>query len=414
MEGNLNCDFFCRLCNNSDIEVILDFGNLALTGVFKEFNDLVELTPLVLVRCKSCGLVQLKHSYDLNILYGNTYGYESHLNNEMTNHLQSTARRLENKYLNSNIKQTVADIASNDGTLLSGYVNPSLKLIGIDPLINSVSDFYPKNSIKIANFFSAKEYFSKNLDKAHLVTSFSVIYDLEDPITFAQEINSILIDDGIWHFEQSYLPAMVKNSGYDTICHEHLLYLTLNDIFQILSKSNFKIIEVSLNDINGGSIAVTAKKTDKNFELPPFAKHLLRMEEREGYKNGEALRKFAEKAELHKIDLLRLIKEYLNLGFKIYGLGASTKGNVILQWLGLSSNEINSIGEINPKKIGKITPGSAIPIIDESVLLENLGANTILFILPWHFRIGILKKTEGYRSKGGIILFPFPNLDIVI
>lgn len=404
---------FCRICNFPQMESLLNFGKISLTGVFLRPEESTKREPLELVRCMHCGLVQLGNSYDLTLLYGDSYGYESHLNKSMKNHLQNTARNLEKKYLSEKTNQRVVDIASNDGTMLCGYEGSNLELVGIDPLINTVSDLYPAKARKIVDFFSADAYFSQIVEQASLVTSLSVLYDLENPIEFARDINSILIEDGIWYFEQSYLPTMVNTTGYDTVCHEHLLYLTLNDIQTILKAAGFRIIEVSLNEINGGSIAVTAKKTTTEIELPPFAKYLLKSEMRDGYKEGTALREFAKRSEQHRFDLKELLEDYLNQGYSIYGLGASTKGNVILQWLELTSKEINSIGEVNPKKFGRITPGSSIPIVSEDSLLNSLGSKSLMLVLPWHFRSGIVKNTEKYRANGGLLLFPLPAIEVV-
>ena len=258
----------CRICGGPNLYEVMDFGNLALTGVFQVHGDQVPTAPLCLCRCQDYGLVQLGHSYRQEYLYGETYGYESHLNASMVSHLQSKAKMLERKYLAGNSHPVVVDIASNDGTLLAGYTNPNSQLIGIDPLIHVVTDHYPVNAIKLQEFFSASSYFSINSEKADLVTSLSVLYDLDNPRKFAQDISEILNDNGIWHFEQSYLPTMVETLSYDTICHEHLLYLTLSDIQNLLTGTDMVIIDASLNSINGGSITVTAQKNSKKIKSP--------------------------------------------------------------------------------------------------------------------------------------------------
>jgi hypothetical protein len=312
-------------------------------------------------------------------------------------------------------RKTVVDIASNDGTLLSGYVSEELDLVGIDPLISVVGDYYPSSATKITEFFSTSAYESRISTKASLVTSLSVLYDLMDPIQFAQDINKILEEGGIWHFEQSYLPTMVETLSYDTICHEHLLYLSMHDIQNLLAASGFTIISVSLNSINGGSIAVTASKNSESAkqEPPPFVSYLLKNEFKNGYQDGSALRRFAKDAEIHRNELNELIKAYLEYGFSIFGLGASTKGNVLLQWLQLESGQIEAIGDINPRKFGRQTPGTGIEIVSEESLIEKFGKNSIALVLPWHFRDGIVQNLGEYLGRGGNLLFPLPKIQIV-
>ena len=393
----------------------MNFGNLALTGVFEIDGAKVSRAPMALCRCHDCGLVQLVHNYESEYLYGETYGYESHLNKSMVNHLQGKARLLEDLYLNSPGRKIVVDIASNDGTLLSGYLSKELDLVGIDPLIGVVGDYYPSSVKKIEEFFTADVYNSAILNKASLVTSLSVLYDLEDPVRFAQDINLILEQGGIWHFEQSYLPTMVETLSYDTICHEHLLYLSMHDIQNLLKATGFEIISASLNSINGGSIAVTARKCtpEKSKINSPFVEFLLKNEIQSGYQDGTALRKFAENAEVHRQDLVELIYDYLDQGFIVFGLGASTKGNVLLQWLNLDSSKLRAIGDINPRKFGRQTPGTGIPIVSEESLIEKYGQRSIALVLPWHFRDGIVQNASEYLGKGGNLLFPLPKIQIV-
>jgi hypothetical protein len=390
----------------------MDFGSLALTGVFLDSGIEVDLAPMELGRCLDCGLVQLLHNYESDALYGASYGYESHLNGSMREHLSRKARMLEKRFLKDIDTPVVVDIAANDGFLLQGYsVNGSY--VGIDPLMENFSDYYPSSALKIKKFFTSKAYFESTDLKAHLVTSLSVLYDIDDPVQFAKDVNMILLDEGIWHFEQSYLPLMVDTLSYDTICHEHLTYLRLTDINEILNRTGFQLLDVSLNSVNGGSIAVTAIKSNKQIESNPFINHLLRFEENSGFVSGKAIHDFSAKAEQHRYDLRTLISEFKSGGYTVVGLGASTKGNVLLQWLGLTRDEVTSIGDINPRKFGKQCPGSGIPIISEKEIIELATNRTIALVLPWHFREGIVKNCEEFLSKEAKLLFPLPRIEVV-
>jgi hypothetical protein len=332
----------------------------------------------------------------------------------MLNHLHAKAKMLSKKYLNGG--GIVVDIASNDGSFLDGFADYDVTKVAIDPLIDNLTDHYPMNTIKIPEFFSAEVYWENITKPASLVTSLSVLYDLNQPLTFAKDVFNILKENGIWHLEQSYLPSMVEATSYDTICHEHLLYLSMHNLKTILETSGFSIIEVSINDINGGSIAVTAIK-EKNFRTvdDPFVNFLLRQEVENGYTTGRAMYEFANNAVKHKENLGSLINDYKQLNYEIYGLGASTKGNVILQWAGLDNRVIKSIGEINPRKFGKVTPGTNIKIVDEKDILNKIPGKSgiVSLVLPWHFRNGIISRSETYLSNGGKLLFPLPEIQSV-
>ena len=154
----------CRLCGSRNIEVFVDFGNLAMTGFFPSENEPVNKAPLAMGKCQACGLVQLRDKLPISELYGPGYGYESHLNSSMQAHLINVAQKLE---LISGLHSgdVVVDIASNDGTLISGYKTSGLELIGIDPLIPFLTDNYPKQALKIAKFFSKEVYFEATKKK---------------------------------------------------------------------------------------------------------------------------------------------------------------------------------------------------------------------------------------------------------
>ncbi|MBI3633461.1 MAG: methyltransferase, partial [Candidatus Vogelbacteria bacterium] len=226
----------CRVCGNPELVLVVDLGEQYLTGVFPKVNNEANLTkgPLRLVKCHGdehcCGLLQLEHSYDLGEMYGENYGYRSGLNSSMVSHLHNKVRQIQSR-VKLQQGDLVVDIGSNDGTTLSAYPK-DLQLVGIDPTGAKFSAYYPSHVSLIPDFFSA-EVLTKHLPgkKAKVVTSFSMFYDLESPVDFARQVASVLdAVDGIWVFEQSYMPLMLERNSYDTICHEHLEYYGLEQI----------------------------------------------------------------------------------------------------------------------------------------------------------------------------------------
>ena len=399
---------YCRFCGLDSIDEILDLGSLSVSGVFQSNGEIVDRFEVVLGFCESCKLTQLRHSYDLSKVFTDSYGYESGINTSMSEHLIKKAQLLQKTY---KITRGIAvDIASNDGSLLNGYYG--LSTVGIDPSIPFVTNRYPPDAIQIPEYFSSSLYFKHFGEKAEIVTSNSVLYDLDNPLVFAKEISSILKEDGIWHFEQSYLPTMIKNLSFDTICHEHLLYLTLFNIEHLLKYSGMQIVDAELNNINGGSIAVTAIKTNRTIVAKKSVLDLRKLENTMHMSFKLMLANFTNSVESHITRLKSILVDYKQNGFKIYGLGASTKGNILIQALKLPRGFIEGIGDINPKKFDLRTPGSNIPIIPEE-LVYNSNAKTLALVLPWHFKESILEKSHSYIANGNVLLFPLPEIEIV-
>jgi hypothetical protein len=403
----------CRVGETTDLVSVLSLGEQELTGVFpKSADEPVTSGPLELVWCPSSGLLQLKHSYEPSEMYGDNYGYRSGLNQSMVNHLTDKVRYLE-RLVKPAAGDVILDIGSNDATTLKAYSTAGLNRLGIDPTGNKFSEYYPADIRLVPDFFSAKAYRSLESRQAKIITSIAMFYDLESPIQFAREIESVLADDGVWHFEQSYMPSMLRLNSYDTICHEHLEYYSLGVVKVILEKAGLKLIDVVMNAVNGGSFAVTAAKASNKTLKPNNAviDWLLGQEERMGLNTPRPYREFEERTFRHRDDLRRLINALNADGKKVLGYGASTKGNVVLQFCGFTAKDIPAIAEVNPEKFGRFTPGSRIPIVSEA---EAKAMKPDYFlVLPWHFKDGIVKREQEFLSSGGKMIFPFPEIEII-
>ena len=138
-----------------------------------------------------------------------------------------------------------------------------LRRVGIDPAGNKFRRYYTDDIALVPDFFSVEAFHRSATERARIVTSVAMFYDLEDPIGFAQEIEQVLASDGIWHFEQSYMPSILRMTSYDTVCHEHLEYYSLGVVKHILDAAGMRPLDVKMNAVNGGSFAVTAQ-TERN------------------------------------------------------------------------------------------------------------------------------------------------------
>ena len=412
----------CRICGSDDLVSVLDLGEAPLSGTFLKLGEVVPRLPLNLARCETCGLVQLFDKLPIEELYSVNYGYESHLNDSMVFHLRDKASRLMETINHSEIledSRVFLDIASNDGTFLreiSMLAGGKDKLLGCDPLIANFVDHYPLKTIKIPTFFSKENIGKEFYEKIDLITSLSVYYDVENPVNFAKDIWNLLKPGGLWHLEQSYLPAMLKNNSYDTVCHEHLLYFSARDLRRIASEVGFNVLNSGCNLINGGSLQITLQKrshSENEIYFNTDFEKLCKEEEATGVADGSLLKSFATDAVEHAQNLRKTVLDLKNIGHEIYALGASTKGNIILHFAELDFSTIKAIGEVNPKKFGKVTPGTNIPIIDEREILGLRGEGKVLIILPWHFRETFLGKSQEFLKTGGKLLFPMPEILLV-
>jgi len=402
----------CRISQSTNLIPVLSLGNQYLTGVFPKSTDaLLTKGPLDLVWCPDSGLLQMKQSYNLDEMYGDNYGYRSGLNASMVRHLEQKIKTLE-RLVKLDDADLVIDIGSNDATSLKAYSGKHKK-VGIDPTGLKFKKYYRDDIILLPEYFDAK-IFQKSFpnEKAKIITSIAMFYDLEAPMDFVRDIEHCLAQDGIWHFEQSYMPSMLRTNSYDTICHEHLEFYSLKVVKSMLEYCGMKVVDVQMNSVNGGSFAVTACKRNASY-VPniPIIEWLLRQEDDMGLDNPKPYRDFEERVFRHRKNLISLIESLVADGKKIIGYGASTKGNVLLQFCGFTKKHIPYIAEVNEEKFGAYTPGTNIPIISESE--AKAMKPDYLLVLPWHFKDNILSREREYVAQGGKFIFPLPEIEII-
>lgn len=409
----------CLICGNEKLLPVLDLGIQSLTGVFSRRKDTpVGQGPLQLVKCqedhagKHCGLIQLKHIYNTGDLYGESYGYRSSLNPSMAAHLRRKTRKILKK-ITLRPGDMLVDIGSNDSTLLQSYPAQGLTLVGVDPLGEKLRKYYPPHIHLIPDFFSRRvleKHFGSR--KAKIITSIAMFYDLESPLAFMRQVYQLLTNDGVWIFEQSYMPAMLSMNSYDTVCHEHLEYYRLKQIKWMADRAGFKIIDLEFNQINGGSFSVMVAKRDSSYrEAQTLVNRILKSEEKMGLHTLKPYRAFRKRVNQHKKKFRAQIQKLNKRGKKVLGYGASTKGNVILQFCGLREKDIPFVAEVNPDKFGAYTPGSSIPIISEEE--ARAMKPDYLVVLPWHFKDNIIARERGFLRGGGKLLFPLPRPRVV-
>jgi SAM-dependent methyltransferase len=409
----------CRICGNANLVQVLDLGEQHLTGVFPSLTSpRPSRGPIQLVKCVGddpgtyCGLVQMRHSFAPDLMYGETYGYRSGLNRSMVDHLRRKATALQ-QLVPLGPNDLVLDIGSNDGTSLACYPAGGPTLVGLDPSARKFAKYYRGDIELIVDFFSA-ETFRKfyGARKARIVSSIAMFYDLEQPQAFVDDVASILADDGVWHLEQSYLPAMLRTNSYDTVCHEHIEYYGLRQLDWMMRRSRLRIIDAEINGTNGGSFAVTVAK--ERSAIPANSAGIDRLLADEialGLDTVRPFHDFWQRVLRTRQELLAFFDGVRRERKTVLGYGASTKGNVLLQFCDITPDLLPCIAEINEDKFGCFTPGSLIPIVPEQQAREMRP--DYFLVLPWHFRDAIIAREAEFRARGGKLVFPLPNLEIV-
>ena len=400
----------CRSCRSNKLITLFSLGNLSFTGKFSTFRQNIKKTPITLIICQNCELVQLAHNYDLKYLYGPDYGYRTGINKTMLEHVKKITKTLAKK---TSLKKgdMVLDIASNDGSLLNCY-NRNIVKCGIDPILNKYRQNYKKIKYSIPSFFSLKKIKRKTNKKFKIITALSVFYDAEDPNKFLKDVKDLLMPNGVFLLEFADLASILKYKMFDTICHEHLEYYSSKVIINLADKNGLKVFDIKENNINGGSKQYFICPKDSKI---PINKKVIRktisLENKLQMNKVSTFTKFFKNINESKKKLNNLIKTIKNKNQNIHCYGASTKGNVLLQYFKINHKKIDFVAERNKNKYGLYTPGSRIKIISEKTS-RKLKPNYYL-VLPWHFKSEILKREKLAIKQGINFIFPLPKIKII-
>tara|TARA_B100001559_G_scaffold299049_1_gene284050 strand:+ start:305 stop:1522 length:1218 start_codon:yes stop_codon:yes gene_type:complete len=400
----------CRICKSSKLVNLFSLGKLCFTGKFPSKKQIIKKEPIKLILCKNCQLVQLAHNFDLKYLYGPDYGYRTGINKTMLNHVRDITRLLTRK---KSLKKTdmVLDIASNDGSLLNSYKSSVIKF-GIDPILKKYEKNYKNIDYYLADFFSAKKVMKKTKKKFKIITALSVFYDARNPNSFLLDVRKILDNDGIFLLEFADLSSIIKFKMFDTICHEHLEYYSTKVICDLAKKHKLRVFDIKQNDINGGSKQYFICHTESRIKSKKEKiNEILKNENKLELNKIGTFRKFIKEINSSKIKLSKKLKYLKSRGKIVHCYGASTKGNVLLQYYKIDKKLIEYAAERNEKKYGYYTPGSRIKIISEK--LSRLLGPEYYLVLPWHFKKEILQRELKIRKKGVKFIFPLPNLKII-
>lgn len=392
----------CRLCEGP-LKDIISLGDIHLSTFLDTNDNPPPKIPLELVECDKCSLVQLRHTTMGEAMYEN-YWYQSGLNGSMVRALNNVVEEVF-KRVELNDRDIVIDIGANDGTLLSFYPNYLFR-IAVEP--SNLYKLAVGKADEIIHDYFSKHAFVKQFGdaKAKVITAIAMFYDLEEPHSFVQDLADILDDKGIIVIQMMDLLSMMKYGDFPNICHEHLEYYSLETFMHLLWKHDLQVFDVEYNGVNGGSMrAYICKKGLRGINRRVTDALVAEWRFFESVDDIGAY--FREKIEDTRNKVLTAIHGINAAGKKIAVMGASTKGNTILQYFGLSDKDIIHAAEINPDKFGKRTVGSNIPIISQQESMQQHP--DYYLILPWGFIQNFIDRNKEYLMSGGVFLVPLPE-----
>lgn len=403
----------CRICSGRNLEMVLDLGMQPPANAFLKETDLnldEKKFPLRVFFCKDCCLVQLLDIIDKDYLFSH-YLYLSSANKPLSEHFTRYASYVHDNFLVNNDKFLI-EIGSNDGSLLKEFMKFGVEVLGIEPASN-IAKMANDAGVRTQNSFFTSEIAQvlAKTKRPSVVIANNVVGHIENLRDFMDGIHHLIGNTGVFIFEVPYLVNMLGKLEYDTVYHEHLSYFSLLPLERIVQEFGLEIFDVQMQKVHGGTIRVFVSKKGTH-KKNATVNAMLDEEKRRGLQKVETYRKFAQDVKLSKETLLKELKRLKQENKRIFGYGAPAKGNVLLNYCGISTETLDFVTDTTPLKQGLYTPGTRIPVKSPD-LIRQLGNGDVALLLAWNYEEDIIKKEADFRNRGGLFIIPVPTTKFV-
>ena len=404
----------CRICDSTELFKFLNLGFTPPADQFLRPDQLKEAEthyPLEVLMCRGCGLPQLSYVVPGEILYKRDYPYESSITKSGQKHWDEFAETVFRSYRLKN-DDLVVDIGSNVGVLLESFKKLGLNTLGIDPASNIVR-IAEKRGIETWDEFFIPDVAKLILEKkgfAKVITATNVFAHVDDLKSFMQSVQVLLDDKGIFIFEAPYFGNLINFLEYDTIYHEHLSYLLLEPVMQLVKKFRLEIIDVQERDIHGGSFRVFVAR-EGQYKIHDRVAKFLEREQNEQWRDEKKLKKFANRVHQNRQELVSLLHDLKQKGCKLAAVSAPAKGMTLLNYCRIGTDTLTFITEKSNLKIGRLCPGVHIPVVADSELVKHHIDYALL--LAWNFSDEIMGNLQEYKANGGKFIIPIPKPRII-
>ncbi len=400
----------CRVCGTRDLTFLFSIGSQYVSDFVKREKIYSGFKcPIHLELCNSCKLVQLKHTAPQEILYSRHYWYRSGVTDTMKLALRDVTRAAERV---GNLKDgdTVLDIGSNDGTLLRSYCTEGLVKIGVEPALNLVEDGSRGVDLFINDFWDYNTYNNATSYQPKVITAIGMFYDLEDPNKFISDVAKTLAPDGVFIAQLMCLKNMIGLRDVSNLAHEHLEFYSIRSLERLFGIHGLEIFDIETNNVNGESYRIYARHRAKVIQnIPESVQKAKNIEI--GLDDPSFYKKYFKDLQDNRLKVRKFIGDVVCNGKIVWVYGASTKGNVLLQYYGLNSTFISGAADRSPEKWDKYTIGTGIKIYSEK---EAREANPDYFlVLPYAFLDEFVEREKKWRDGGGKFIVPLPEFRIV-
>jgi len=398
----------CRICASKELEEVLFLNPSPLADNYvskSQLSDKQELFDMNVSLCKQCGLVQLLTVVEPEDIYID-YLYKTTTSVGLPQHFVDSALNIIKKY-NIEKHSFIVDIGSNIGSLLHGYKNFGMKVLGIDPAKDIAKEATTNGIETLPIFFTSltAQSIVEKYGKAKVINSNNMMANIDKINDLVIGIKVLLAEDGVFVMETSYLLHLINNMVFDTIYHEHLSYFGLKPLQYLFEENGLRVVDAEIVDTKGGSLKCYIEH-DKNQKISQNVFDIIENETLQKLYEKKIYQEYQNKISKQKellVDSLQTIKKYVK---KVFGYGASNTTTTLLHHFEIAKY-FEYIVDDNDIKIGRFCPNNHLPVVSSNVIYERKPDYIVIF--AWRFADVIIKKHQNFLDNGGKFIIPLPK-----
>lgn len=401
----------CQITGSTDLFEIIDLGHQPLCDSLPASRDEPETTyPLRLMMCPASGLAQLSYVVPGDVVYHPGYPYRSGISAPLRDYQRAFAAGVVEE-LGLRPESYVVDIGSNDGTLLSGFKERGMDVLGFEPTNiafiaqqSGIPTTQNRFTAPIANVVRAED------GPAHLITATNVFAHMADLGEVMRGIDALLAPDGVFITESHYLLDVLEKNQFDTVYHEHIRTYSLKSLCVLFDQYGMEVFDVRRADRYGGNIrAYVARRGCRT--VGPVVAELLAAEVDAGLFRPDTWAAWRERVNVQRTRMQDFLDLCAYYGQTVAGKSCPGRASTLINYFGITRDQVPYLAELpDSLKLGRYLPGAHIPIVDESRLFDEQPDYLVLF--SWHYADAIMSRMRerGYRGK---FVMPLPEFKVV-
>ncbi|VTT99826.1 Uncharacterized protein OS=uncultured bacterium GN=ACD_60C00028G0026 PE=4 SV=1: Methyltransf_13: Methyltransf_23: Methyltransf_14 [Gemmataceae bacterium] len=399
----------CLLCGSGDLSLALPLAHSAVGNDYLRTRQPQQRFALSLHSCGACGNVQIEDVVDPDLLF-RQYTYSTTSSLGLVEHFRKYAAEIAGQ-AGLAAGALVADVGSNDGSLLKAFAERGCRVVGVDPAVEIAARAMAEGVPTVPEYFTP-DVAARVRDEhgpAKLVTANNVFAHSDQLPAMADGVRLLLDRDGLFTFEVSYLLDIVQKTLFDTVYHEHLCYHSVRPLRAFFARHGLELVDARRIPTKGGSLRGTVQLAGGPRSVSPEVGKLVEWEALTRLHSPETFRAYARRIEAAKEQFGPLLDRCRAAGKVVAGYGASPTVTTLIDQFDLAGR-LDFLVDDNPVKQHTFSPGHHLPVYPSDAIYEREA--DVVAVLAWQYAAPIAAKHRKFSDAGGRFVVPLPQLQV--